>query len=39
MPNWCEGTLKVRGTLSDVERFVRENMLDSIISITKRESE
>lgn len=34
MPNWCEGTFKVRGTLSDVERFVRENMLDTIISIT-----
>ena len=39
MPNWCEGTLKVRGTLSDVERFVRENMLDSIISITKSEGD
>lgn len=39
MPNWCEGTFKVRGTLSDVERFVRENMLDSIISITKSEGD
>lgn len=39
MPNWCEGTFKVRGTLSDVERFVRENMLDTIISITKSEGD
>ena len=39
MPNWVEGTFKVRGTLSDVERFVRENMLDSIISITKSEGD
>lgn len=39
MPNWVEGTFKVRGTLSDVERFVRENMLDTIISITKSEGD
>ena len=39
MPNWCEGTFKVRGTLSDVERFVQENMLDSIVSITKSEGD
>ena len=39
MPNWVEGTFKVRGTLSNIERFVRENMLDSIISITKSEGD
>ena len=35
MPNWVEGTFKVRGTLSNIERFVRENILDAMISIDK----
>lgn len=26
MPNWCEGTLKVRGKLKDVEQWVKENV-------------
>lgn len=26
MPNWCEGTLKVRGELEDVKRWVEENL-------------
>lgn len=27
MPNWCEGTLKVRGKKSDITRWVRENVM------------
>lgn len=26
MPNWCEGTLKVRGTLENVRRFMEEGI-------------
>lgn len=26
MPNWCEGTLKVRGKISDLKRFVVEGL-------------
>ena len=26
MPNWCEGTLKVRGEFADVKRWVEENL-------------
>ena len=26
MSNWCEGTLKVRGKLKDVEQWVKENV-------------
>ncbi len=26
MPNWCEGSLKVRGRLKDVKRFFLENI-------------
>lgn len=26
MPNWCEGTLKVRGKLEDLKRFVLEGL-------------
>lgn len=26
MPNWCEGTLKVRGTVEDLKRFVLEGL-------------
>lgn len=26
MPNWCEGTLKVRGTKENVKRFVLEGL-------------
>jgi hypothetical protein len=26
MPNWCEGTLKVRGKKSDIAKWVRENV-------------
>ena len=26
MPNWCEGTLKVRGKLKDVAQWVKENV-------------
>lgn len=26
MPNWCEGTLKVRGTLESVRRFMEEGI-------------
>ena len=39
MPNWVEGTFKVRGTLSNIERFVRENILDAMISIYKCEGD
>jgi hypothetical protein len=27
MPNWCEGSLKVRGKKSDITRWVRENVV------------
>ena len=27
MPNWCEGTLKVRGKKSDITRWVKENVV------------
>jgi hypothetical protein len=27
MPNWCEGTLKVRGKKSDITRWIRENVV------------
>lgn len=26
MPNWCEGTLKIRGKQKDVKRFVLEGL-------------
>ena len=26
MPNWCEGTFKVRGNLEDIKRYVKENL-------------
>lgn len=26
MPNWCEGTLKVRGTKENIKRFVLEGL-------------
>ena len=26
MPNWCEGTLKVRGKLENIRRWVKENL-------------
>lgn len=26
MPNWCEGTLKIRGTRDDLEKFVLEGL-------------
>lgn len=26
MPNWCEGTLKVRGSLENVRRFMEEGI-------------
>lgn len=26
MPNWCEGTLKVRGTKENVKKFVLEGL-------------
>ena len=39
MANWCKGTLKVRGTLSDIERFVQDSILYPTISITKYECE
>lgn len=26
MPNWCEGTLKVRGNLKNIKRWVKENL-------------
>lgn len=26
MPNWCEGTLKVRGTLENIRRFMEEGI-------------
>ena len=26
MPNWCEGTLKVRGKFEDVKRWAKENI-------------
>lgn len=26
MPNWCEGTLKVRGKQKDIKRFVLEGL-------------
>lgn len=27
MPNWCEGSLKIRGKKSDITRWVRENVV------------
>lgn len=27
MPNWCEGTLKVRGTLENVNRFINNGLI------------
>lgn len=26
MPNWCEGTLKIRGSIKNVERWCKENI-------------
>lgn len=26
MPNWCEGTFKVRGNFEDIKRYVKENI-------------
>lgn len=26
MPNWCEGTFKVRGNFEDIKRYVKENL-------------
>ena len=26
MPNWCEGTLKIRGNIKNVERWCKENI-------------
>lgn len=27
MPNWCKGTLKVRGEAEDIERFIRDGIV------------
>lgn len=27
MPNWCEGTLKVRGTIKDLKNFVLNGLI------------
>lgn len=29
MPNWCEGTLRVRGKMKDLKRFVSEGILST----------
>ena len=39
MPNWCEGTLKVRGKKSDITRYVRENVVAYTHEWVRKEGE
>lgn len=36
MPNWCEGTLKVRGKFEDVKRWAKENITVYNVKFTKK---
>ena len=38
MPNWCEGTLKVRGTKADIKRWAKEALQPKGASSTPQEN-
>ena len=38
MPNWCEGTLKVRGTKADIKRWAKEALQPNGASSTPQEN-
>lgn len=33
MPNWCEGTLKIRGTIGELKKFVMNTLNTSTATI------
>lgn len=37
MPNWCEGTLKVRGKKSDIVKWVKENLIAYSLKLSNYE--